>query len=157
MTKTIAKSIRLTRPFRSLQEKVLISMLRTTDKITRVPREVLRRHSLSIQQYNVMRILRGAGRSGLQTYQVVERMVTRAPNITRLVDKLEHKGYIRRARSRKDMRVINLSITSRGRQILRELDKPMDRASLLAVTGLTTAEQRGLVKLLDKLRAPHEE
>lgn len=156
MSKTIAKSIHLTRPFRSLQEKALIAMMRTVDRISQVPRECLRPYQLSIQQYNVLRILRGAGKDGLQTYEVVERMVTRAPNITRLVDKLEKKGYIRRKRSKKDMRVIDLNITSRGLALLNELDPPMDQASHEAMTGLKAGELKSLVKLLDKLRAPHE-
>jgi DNA-binding MarR family transcriptional regulator len=155
--KTIARSIRLTRPFRSTQEKALIALMRTTDKVQQVPREVLRPYNLSIQQYNVLRILRGAAPRGLQTYQVVERMVTRAPNITRLVDKLERKGFIRRKRSTRDMRVINLKITPKGRVLLEELDPPMDRASLQAMVGLKARELRALVELLDRLRGPHEE
>lgn len=157
MIETIGESIQQRRPFPSIHTEALVALLRTADLAWESIRRELAPHGLSLQQYNVLRILRGAGRQGLGTYEVAARMVSRAPNITRLVDKLEDKGLLERARSRSDRRVVELRISSAGRRLLARLDQPVQRADRQAMRGLRTAELRGLIALLDQLRHPLEE
>lgn len=155
--KSIKKSIRQTKPFETLEQEVFLTLLRTTDLVADRATEPIRGTGLTTQQYNVLRILRGAGDDGLQTYQVVERMVTRAPNITRLVDKLERKGFLTRTRSLVDRRVITLRLTEAGRTLLAEIDQPQVEALRAAMQGLNEEENRSLCRLLNRLRSPLEE
>jgi DNA-binding MarR family transcriptional regulator len=156
LARTIATSIRQKRAFASLQEEALIDLYRAWDRIRDVVRRPLDEAGLSQEQYNVLRILRGAGPEGLRTYEVVERMVTRAPNITRLVDKLERKGYLERSRSARDHRVIRLAVTRSGLSLLERLDAPVTGSAKEAMAGLTPEQLKRLIRLLDRLREPLE-
>jgi len=157
MVKSIAESIKQGRPFISAAAEALVALLRTADLAGDVVRRELAAAGLSLPQYNVLRILRGAGRTGLRTYDVIPRMVSRAPNITRLVDKLEQKGLLTRTRSRADRRAVRLRITPAGLALVGQLDGPVEAADAQAMRGLTPAEQRLLVDLLDRLRHPLED
>ncbi|NNF06093.1 MAG: MarR family transcriptional regulator [Candidatus Eisenbacteria bacterium] len=152
--KTIEDTIHQTRPIESLQTEVLLTLVRTVDRVTEHAVGPLA--SLSTPQYNVLRILRGS-REGLQTQQVCERLVSRAPNITRLVDKLESKGLLTRERSRGDRRVVLLKITEQGLALLEGLDAPVKLATKEAMRGLDTEQLKQLCHLLNLLRHPLEE
>src|SRR6185503_18429102 len=106
MAPRIQDEIRQTKPFAGLEDEVLISLLRTADVVLRPLAEVLKREALSHTQYNVLRILRGAGAGGLSCREVAERMVTREPDLTRLLDRLERRGMVARGREAKDRRVV---------------------------------------------------
>lgn len=151
----IARTIRQERPFDSVQTEVLMTLIRATDRVTERANAPLRARGLTVPQYNVLRILRGSP-DGLQTHQVVDRLVTRAPNITRVVDKLERKGLLTRCRSRSDRRVIGLRITPAGLRLLAELDEPMAASIREAMGGLDESELRELCVRLNRLRRPLE-
>jgi DNA-binding MarR family transcriptional regulator len=157
MVQTIADSIQQGRPFASLPIEALIALLRTADLVGDVVRRELATDNLSLEQYNVLRILRGAGEAGLRTYEVVPRMVSRAPNITRLVDKLEEKELLVRTRSRTDRRAIRLNISRAGRELIDQLDGRVEAAGADAMRGLPSSDLRMLVDLLDRLRDPLED
>src|SRR6185369_2150092 len=101
MSPRLQEEIQQTKPFVSLEDEVLIGLLRTADVALRPLTDVLKAHSLSHTQYNVLRILRGAGPGGLSCREVAERMVTREPDLTRLLDRLERRGLIARGREAK--------------------------------------------------------
>lgn len=146
--------IEQTRPFPTLQMEAIVSMLFTVDRLVEIAHAPLARAGLSQEQYNVLRILRGAGRGGLPTYRVAGRMVSRSPNIARLVSKLEEKGLLRRKRSARDGRVRTLRITPKGQRLLAGLDAPVEESTRRAIAGLAEADIRKLLGLLEKVRAP---
>src|SRR5678815_5358726 len=125
--------IKQTRPFRSSAEEVVVSILRTAAVMQRHLAQVVEAHGITIQQYNVLRILRGAGTTGLPTLAIRDRMIEEAAGITRLLDKLESAGYVVRERSTPDRRQVLCQITPAGLRLLAELDEPVDAANELAL------------------------
>jgi DNA-binding MarR family transcriptional regulator len=143
------------RPFHSVKAEVAVSILRTAALIERHFAQVVARTGVTVQQYNVLRILRGAGAEGLPTLVIRDRMIHAAPGITRLLDKLEKAGLARRERASPDRRQVFCYITDKGLDILNTLDEEMRQADEVAVGNLTDAEQRQLLKLLEGVRAVH--
>ena len=113
------------KPSPSPEQEAFLSLQRTADLLARGAEEAVKRWGLSGAQYNVLRILRGAGPDGLHCGEVGERMLTHDPDITRLLDRLEKRGLIVRARESKDRRVITVRIAPQGLRILAELDGPI--------------------------------
>src|SRR5437868_550060 len=111
----------------SLEEAALLDLARTYDLLSRGPAQLLKTEDLSSTQYNVLRILRGA-QEGLPCGEIASRMITRDPDITRLLDRLEKRGLISRCRETKDRRMILTRITPAGLNLLAELDEPVREA-----------------------------
>ena len=109
------------------EEAAFLDLLRTTDLLSRGPAQVLKSEDLSPTQYNVLRILRGAP-EGLACGEIGNRMITRDPDITRLLDRLEKRGLIARERDAKDRRMVLARITSEGLKLLARLDEPVHEA-----------------------------
>lgn len=149
----LQRELRQTKPFRSAGHEAVVGLLRTTDLVRRAVTAVVAPHGITCQQYNVLRILRGAGPDGLPTLEIAERMVEQAPGITRLIDRLEAGGLVVRVRSDTDRRVVSCRITPAGAALLARLDAPIDAADAAAVAMLSLADQRKLVRLLDAMRA----
>ena len=143
------------RPFHSLKAEVAVSILRTAALLERHFAQVVSRTGVTVQQYNVLRILRGAGEDGMPTLVSRDRMIHAAPGITRLLDKLEKAGLARRERASPDRRQVFCYITARGLEVLEQLDDEMRAADDAAVGNLTDLEQRQLMTLLDGVRAGH--
>lgn len=141
------------RPFRSLTVEGGAAILRTAALIRGHLNEVLRPYGLTWQQYNVLRILRGAGVGGLPTLAIADRMVDLTPGVTRLVDRLERKGLVRRERGTEDQRQILCMLTEDGRELLARLDPPIDEADDFMLSGLAEGQLAELVALLDAVRA----
>lgn len=141
------------RPFHSVKAEVAVSILRTAALIERHFAQVVAQSGITVQQYNVLRILRGAGEEGIPTLVIRDRMIHAAPGITRLLDKLEAAGLARRERCSPDRRQVLCYITERGLQVLDELDEAMRRADDEVVGDLDEAEQRHLLKQLERVRA----
>src|SRR5918911_2822627 len=104
------------------------------------------------QQYNVLRILRGAEPEGLPTLTIAERMIERTPGITRMIDRLESKGLVEREIRPHDRRCVYCRITTKGLKLLRLLDEPVEEANRAAFRGLSAAEVEQVVTLLVKTR-----
>ena len=149
----LQKEIRQSKPFRSRGQEVVVALIRTADLVRRVVGRVLEPYDITVQQYNVLRILRGAGEQGLPTLEIGERMVEHAPGVTRLLDRLEVKGLVRRQRCPEDRRQVLCWLTPAGTELVERLDEPVDSADAEAVSMLSPDEQEKLLRLLDTIRA----
>ena len=149
---SIQSEIKQRKPFSSKGEEAAVALMRTADLIRRSITSVLDPHGLSVQQYNVLRILRGAGDEGLPTLEIAERAIEQAPGITRLVDTLERKKFVTRKRSSNDRRCVYCRITRAGLDLLRQLDAPMSEAADLAVHHVKPKELTQLIESLDRMR-----
>src|SRR3954454_10919528 len=150
---TLPEELKQTRPFRSSAEEVVVSVLRTAAVMQRHLAQVVESHGITIQQYNVLRILRGAGDAGLPTLAIRDRMVEEAAGITRLLDKLESAGHVVRERSTPDRRQVLCHITPQGESLITSLDNPMDVANQRAGSNLDDEERAQLVEMLGAIRA----
>jgi DNA-binding MarR family transcriptional regulator len=139
--------------FRSREQRATLGLLRTADAIKRHFSQVIERHGITLQQYNVLRILRGAAPEGLPTLTIAERMIEQTPGVTRLVDRLEKKELVSRVPCPKDRRRVYCRITPQGLALLDELDEPINRADAHAVSVLQSADLDSLIALLDRVRA----
>jgi len=114
--------------------------------------ETLRPFGLTHPQYNVLRILAGAGAAGLPCGEVGSRMVTRDPDVTRLLDRMEKNGHVRRGRASEDRRVVRAYLTAEGAATLRLLEKPVRDAIRQPLAPLGTAKLDQLTALLEEVR-----
>ncbi|MBS1853087.1 MAG: MarR family transcriptional regulator [Acidobacteria bacterium] len=144
--------IQQSKPFRSLEEELLVSLQLTADRAGWLAAELMKEHGLSRTQYNALRILRGAGEKGLACSEMGERMIERDPDITRLLDRMEKRGLIQRARDQKDRRVIMARITKSGLEALRALDRPLEDLIHKALGGLGEKKLKLLLQLLQAVR-----
>ncbi len=126
--------------------------MRTTDRVRRRIQEVVEPAGVTLQQYNVLRILRGAGAEGLPTLAIAHRMLEQTPGITRLIDRLEAKGWVRRERQQGDRRLVICRITGPGLELLAGLDEPVASADELLSAILSEKECQTLIQLLDRIR-----
>jgi DNA-binding MarR family transcriptional regulator len=149
---SVQSEIRQTRPFRSKQQEATIALLRTASVVGRALGRVLEPWGLSLAQYNALRIIRGAGPSGIATLAIRERMIEEGTTITRILDKLEQSGYIRRERALPDRRQVMCEATADGRRLLDEIDPIVDAADEEAVASLGAREVAQLIDLLDTVR-----
>jgi len=152
-TSLLRDEIKQTRPFSSPAHEGVISILRTAALVQRHISQVVDGSGITIQQYNVLRILRGAGSAGLPTLAIRNRMIEEAAGITRLLDKLETAGHVVRERSTPDRRQVLCHITPAGLRLLTQLDEPVDAANDYALAMLDDAERHALVELLGAVRA----
>lgn len=133
----------------------MVGILRTADLVRRQATRFVGTQGLTAQQYNVLRILRGAGNAGLPTLEVADRMIEETPGVTRLLDRLETKELVRRQRCEKDRRQHLCWITAKGLAVLKMLDLSNEQYADEVLVGLTAKERGQLIHLLDKLRAAH--
>ena len=140
MVRSLQSELKQTVPFRSLAEEAHLSVIRTADLLSRAGAQLLKGYGLTGTQYNVLRILRGAGADGLPSGEVGERMITREPDITRLLDRMEARGWVHRRRDPADRRVMRVWITIAGRELTDQLDAPT--AELLQRTMAHLGEER---------------
>jgi DNA-binding MarR family transcriptional regulator len=149
----LQRELRQRRPFPSVAQECAVSVMRTADVLRRRLAAMLDPFGITVQQFNVLRILRGGGPDGLPTLEVGSRMVEETPGITRLLDRLESKGLVRRQRCPKDRRQHLCWITRDGLDLLASIDEPVVKHSQEVVKGLRREEQSALIRLLDRVRA----
>jgi DNA-binding MarR family transcriptional regulator len=145
-TSAVGEEIHQFKPFASIEEELLVSLLRTTDLLQEQFEQMIRPFNISMTQYNVLRILRGAEPDGRTCGEIGERMIAREPDVTRLLERMEKAGLIKRTRDSADRRVVLTRITSCGLKLLdemepklREIDgplKPMGERKIEAMLGL---------------------
>ncbi len=152
-TSALREELKQTRPFHSTAHEALLSVLRTAAVVQRLSAQVVEASGITLQQYNVLRILRGAGETGLPTLAIRDRMIEEAAGITRLLDKLEGAGYVLRERSTPDRRQVLCQITTTGMSLLAALDAPVDGVTDTAFAALDDAEKASLIELLGAVRA----
>lgn len=154
MATRLARELQQTVPFANLEEEVFLSILRTGDALIQAEAKLLREVNLTFAQYNVLRILRGAGKQGATCGDIAGRMVNRDPDVTRLLDRLEERGLVERARDEQDRRVVVGVITKEGLQMLRTLDKTVSAVHRKQLKHMTKKQLQTLADLLALARTP---
>ncbi len=152
---SLQKELQQERPFRSRGQESVIAVLHTADVLRRHLSRVVEPHGITLQQYNVLRILRSAGDDGLPTLSIAERMIEQTPGVTRLLDRLEAKSLIARCRGESDRRQVLCRLTATGRTLLAQLDPDMDEADEAGVAMLRPDDKQRLLELLTTIRAGH--
>lgn len=155
----LAHDIKQSKPFFSSSLEVYFNLLRTSDLLSRTAAELLKTHALSGTQYNVLRILRGAIATpdgGLPCSEIGARLITHDPDVTRLLDRLEKRGLVQRARRVTDRRVVLVCITSAGSDLLEtcDHDRCLTEAFAPHFAGLSSDDCKTLITLLENLRLP---
>ncbi len=152
MVRSLQSELKQRAPFRSLEEEAHLSIIRTADLLTRALALTLKEHGLTQTQYNVLRILRGAGAEGLPSGEVAERMITREPDITRLLDRMEARGWVHRRKDPEDRRITRAGITLAGRELADRLDAPVAEMQRHCLARLGEAKLAELSDLLGTVR-----
>jgi DNA-binding MarR family transcriptional regulator len=147
---------RAARPASPLEERVFVGLQRSADLLLQGVERLLKSQGLSPAQYNVLRILRGAGPGGLSCREIGQRMVTRDPDMTRLLDRMEQRGVVTRARQKADRRVVTTRVTSGGLEFLKRLDQPVRDLHRRQLRHMPAARLKTLARLLGEVRAAPE-
>jgi DNA-binding MarR family transcriptional regulator len=149
---TLRHEIRQRRPFQSLEQEAYLSVIRTAAVLTDDFEQMLRPAGITAAQYNVLRILRGAGPDGLCRNDLRCRMLTRMPDVTRLLDRMEEAGLVTRARDAEDRRMVTTRITARGRRLLKDLDAAVQAEHRRRLGELDDRQLGTLIELLGRVR-----
>jgi DNA-binding MarR family transcriptional regulator len=150
---SIRDEIKQSRPFASAADEAVVTLLRTADRVRAALAQVVEAHGITLQQYNVLRILRGAGEEGLPTLDIAARMIEHNPGITRLLDRLEARKLVRRVRCPEDRRQVLCHATAAARRLLARLEVPVAEAGRRTLAPLDPARAADLIRLLDTVRA----
>jgi DNA-binding MarR family transcriptional regulator len=149
---TIREEIKQTRPFRLTEEEVYLNIIRTAEALQFREAEFLKQFEITPAQYNVLRILKGAGPAGLMCKEIGSRMVTRDPDVTKLLDRLEARGLLKRVRQSDDRRVITACLTDEGKQLLKEVTTPLEKHLSRILGHLGEGKLKSLSRLLEEAR-----
>lgn len=152
MKRHLHEELQQTKPFPSLEEEVHVQILHTAQVTGRVLAEALKPSGLSGSQFNVLRILRGARPEALPASRIAERMVSRDPDLTRLLDRLEANGLVEKTRDAEDRRVINVRITKAGAERVEAASKAVSQAVRAALGPVGSRKLEQLAGLLDLAR-----
>lgn len=152
MTGKLQTELKQSKPFATREEEVYLNIQRTAEALLWKATELLKSYELTPTQYNVLRILLGAGREGLICREIGERMVTRDPDVTKLLDRLEARSLIKRERDTKDRRIIITRITNEGLKLLKELDRPIVENTRDMLGHLGARRLETLNELLEQAR-----
>lgn len=153
MARGLKEELKQNAPFRSREQEAYLSLLRTADALQTSVEAKLNEFGLTGTQYNALRILRGAGPEGLPCSEIGERMITRDPDVTRLLNRLEKRGFVRRTRAHADRRVIYGKITAAGLRILRGMDEPVDKHNRYILKHVGQQKLAELIELLELVRS----
>lgn len=145
------------RRFDSLEQEAYLNLWRTYDRLRAAEDELFAQYNLTAQQYNALRLLRGEHPQALPTLTLGARLVSRAPDITRLLDKLAQLGLIVRERPAANRRTVLVRITAQGLDLLRKLDKPVRDCHFRQLGHMTEEGLRSLIAMLQQARLPHEQ
>lgn len=151
---TLMEEIKQTKPFERPGDEALLSILRTAVVLEHVENEALKAHGLTHTQYNVLRILRGAGKRGLCGKDIAERMVSNVPDVSRLLDRMEEMGVIVRTRDPDDRRHVTARITTAGRTRVADATPDLERVARQRVARLSPAAITALIRALAVIREP---
>ncbi len=144
------------RRFDSPQQECYLNLWRSYDRLRMVEDQLFDQHDLTAQQYNALRLLRAEHPAGLPTLALASRLVSHAPDITRLIDRLEQRGLVDRQRVAGNRRVVQIGITEAGLTLLKTLDQPVRECHEKQLSHLSGAQLQSLIELLRTARQPHE-
>jgi len=136
------------KPFESIEAEAFLNLAKTADVLQQSLEDVLKPYGISHTQYNVLRILRGAGPAGLSCREIAERMISHDPDVTRLLDRMEKAGHVTRDRATTDRRVVLTHITPAGLKLIDQVDQPMQAALR---KNLGHVDKKRLATLIDVL------
>jgi DNA-binding MarR family transcriptional regulator len=151
---SLRDEIKQTRPFKSQEEETLLNVERTAAVLLHRLAETFKPFDITPTQYNVLRILRGAGTGGLCRNDIRDRLIAQVPDVTRLLDRLVDAGLVARERASDDRRVVTTRITKQGLKLLDRLDAPVADAQRSALGHMSPLEMRTLIDLLALARTP---
>ncbi|GGD58099.1 MarR family transcriptional regulator [Emticicia aquatilis] len=152
---SIEKDIKQQKPFKSTYQKVVVNIMYTSNWMSSEQQGLLKPFDLSAQQYNVLRILRGQYPNPITVNGIIERMLDKMSNASRLVDKLLLKGYVSRCDNADDRRACDIRITESGSQVLKQIDE-IQATWEKSNHFLSDEEAETLSRLLDKLRGSED-
>ncbi len=147
---------KVARRFDSLEQEVYLNMWRTYDRLRMLEDEFFEKYDLTAQQYNVLRILKAFHPETLPTLSVAQKLVSRAPDITRMLDKLEQHEWVVRERLNENRRVVRVGITEKGLELLSHIFQPLQECHAQQLGHLSPAQLHQLGELLRLARTPHE-
>src|SRR5271163_1978697 len=150
---SLATALKQNRPFASLEQEVYLSMLRTASELSYAVDQFFRPFGITPSQYNVLRILRGAGAEGLCRNEISERMVTATPDMSRLLDRMEKAGWVTREQAENDRRQISTYITKPGRELLGLLETPTRNFVEGVFHGAAVGDLKTVLKVNEEIRA----
>jgi DNA-binding MarR family transcriptional regulator len=151
---TLKDDLRQGKAFKSLHQEAFLNVARTEAVLHDGLDRVLGPHGLSLTQYNVLRMLRGAGADGLCRNEIRDRLITRMPDVSRLLDRMEAAGLVHRVRSADDRRLVNTTLTERGSTLVDELDAQVTAVHAKQLGHLNDVQLRSLIELLSLARTP---
>ncbi|WP_233207346.1 MULTISPECIES: MarR family winged helix-turn-helix transcriptional regulator [Pirellulaceae] len=140
-----------------MEQEVFLNLWRTYDRLKAFEEEVFSKAGLSAQQYNTLRLLKSVYPESMPTLVLGSRLISRAPDMTRLLDKLEQKGLLQRERRPENRRVVEVTITEEGKQLLRDLSSQVEQCHRKQLGHLSPEALRQLAALLKEAREPHED
>jgi DNA-binding MarR family transcriptional regulator len=152
MAGRLQQEIKQTKPFASLEQEAFLNLQRSADYLIQTLNEVLKPTGLSGTQYNILRILRGAGTQGLACREIGERLITHDPDITRLLDRMERRELAIRCRENRDRRIVTVRITAKGLAVLEELDERIPEILRQQFRNFDEPRLKLLIELLESLR-----
>ena len=148
----IQREIKQTRPFPSERQEAAVALMRTADTLRHTLSQFLEPMGITAQQYNVLRILRGSEPHGLSRNELRDRMLTRMPDVTRLLDRMEEAGLVERVRGEEDRRLVTTQITKSALELLAKLDPVVAADQKRRFRGASEKDLRSLISLLATLR-----
>lgn len=153
---SLKDELKMNRDFESVQQEALLSLTRTQSMIDPYLNSIFMEHKLTAPQYNILRILKGhSDKNGMSCSDIGERMVTRDSDLTRLLDKLEKAGLVKRHRPESDRRKVLTIITSKGNDALQHISPELNKANQKALGHMQEHDLKTLIQLLQKIRQPH--
>lgn len=152
MPSSLREELRQNKPFHSIEQEALLSVVRTSAQLMDKFELFLRPYGITATQYNVLRILRGAEPKGLCRNELRDRMLTRMPDVTRLLDRMEEAGLVERTRDTEDRRMVTSRITRRAIQLLATLDPLVAENEKHFFSGINREQIQTLIDVLDSIR-----
>jgi DNA-binding MarR family transcriptional regulator len=152
MASRLKEEIKQIKPFSDIEQETLLNIHRTSGHVMHFLQQILKKQGLTDSQYNVLRILRGAGREGLRCMEIADRMISREPDITRLLERLERQRLIERRRDETDRRVVYTRVSREGLALLKELDPTIEAVSKTLLKHMDSEKLRTLIGLLENVR-----
>jgi DNA-binding MarR family transcriptional regulator len=136
-----------------LEDQIFVALLKASDSLASEADQLMKANGLTSAQYNVLRILRGAGPDGLPCNTIAERMISRDPDMTRLLDRMEKRALISRERQKEDRRVVKARISDEGLKLLKKMDAPIRELHKNHFAHMTSARMKTLMDLLTEVAA----
>jgi DNA-binding MarR family transcriptional regulator len=149
---TLKEELKTNAEFASIQHEVFLSLLVTVDRLSRRHSEFMAEYGVSQKQYNILRILRGAGSQGIPVMEIGRRMIEKSPDVSRIIDRLIDLGFVKRRRQRNDRRVVIVTITDKGLHLLSKMDIPVREEVVNALRHVPESDLKQLSSLLEQVR-----